>query len=169
MTVQLTLVAFKPGTCVVDDELVVVGGVLIPGVRFDVSVQVAYSSVFVLHSDTSVVLLNLLLLLLFKVAVTVMMASVAARVCCTSDVRRPSRVCVGSSCTTRLLVPGDILGEISLANGRLGVTAIEGVVIFCGTVNVVDLGSRLACGCCVMSAPDFALLALVGSVFTAMP
>jgi len=46
----------KPGTCVVDDELVVVGGVLIPGVRFEVSVQVAYSSVFVLHSDISALL-----------------------------------------------------------------------------------------------------------------
>lgn len=168
MTVQLTLVAFKPGTCVVDDELVVVGGVLIPGVRFDVSVQVAYSSVFVLHSDTSVVLLNLLLVLLDKTVVAVMIMSVGARVCCTSDVRRPSRVSVGSSCTIRLLVPGDFLGEISLANGRLGVTAIEGVVI-CGTVSVVDLGSRIACGCCVMSAPDFALLELVGSMLTVLP
>lgn len=37
----------------VDEELVVVGGVLIPGVRFEVSVQVAYSSVFVLHSEMS--------------------------------------------------------------------------------------------------------------------
>jgi len=46
----------KPGTCVVDDELVVVGGVLIPGVRFEVSVQVAYSSVFVLHSEISALL-----------------------------------------------------------------------------------------------------------------
>lgn len=52
-TIHNTRESPKPGTCVVDDELVVVGGVLIPGVRFEVSVQVAYSSVFVLHSEMS--------------------------------------------------------------------------------------------------------------------
>lgn len=46
-------VRFEPGTCVVDDELAVVG--IIP--RFDASVHVMYSSVFVLPSDISVVFL----------------------------------------------------------------------------------------------------------------
>lgn len=46
-------VRFEPGTCVVDDELAVV--VIIP--RFDASVHVMYSSVFVLPSDTSVAFL----------------------------------------------------------------------------------------------------------------
>lgn len=46
-------VRFEPGTCVVDDELAVVG--IIP--RFDASVHVMYSSVFVLPSETSVVFL----------------------------------------------------------------------------------------------------------------
>lgn len=52
-TIQITREGPKPGTCVVDDELVVVGGVLIPGVRFELSVHVAYSSVLVLHSEMS--------------------------------------------------------------------------------------------------------------------
>lgn len=52
-TIHNTRESPKPGTCVVDDELVVVGGVLIPGVRFELSVQVAYSSVLVLHSEMS--------------------------------------------------------------------------------------------------------------------
>lgn len=46
-------VRFEPGTCVVDDELAVVS--IIP--RFDASVQVVYSSVFVLPSDISVAFL----------------------------------------------------------------------------------------------------------------